>query len=182
MGELVSGLHGHERFVNVDWFQPEQLQGVINDLTAFGEGILWERNLTEGRVKVVFPGHDALASILIADPLDYPTPPRTPLRFRKSNSLVGAARQLGVDFGVSDKGIIVRSTKGSEELDMGGEFQCALDLSECLFHYPAIVMVEAKRDEYLRDGRTKPHWEPLLPNGKKVLTESLLSGAAGLLK
>jgi hypothetical protein len=172
MSERTRKRYSKEYFVEVDWFRPQQLQGVIDSLTNFGLEILNQLGSREGRVEVKFfkPGgrltswgYDASTSLLI---LNSSKPPRMPLRLRKPDSSVKALRRFGVDFGVKKEIIIVRSSSMSRELALNEEIECAANLMTCLLHYPTVVTVERKKV----DG-----WEPIFPQGKIALNEPLLS-------
>ncbi|MCX6817215.1 MAG: hypothetical protein NTZ93_05100 [Candidatus Beckwithbacteria bacterium] len=173
MVETISKRHGLEYSVKVDWLMPQELQGVIDNLTAFGRDALFGRGRTdEGRVKVTFIDSDATMTILISGK---PITLRTPLRLRKYHSSVKALEQVGVEFGVFHNDfIIVRSTHGSGELDMGDERQSVAVLNDYLRHYSAIATVEAKGPTTLINGRKSTQWEALLPEGRRVLIEPLI--------
>lgn len=178
MLEFVSKAGNEEYPLETGSLRPEHLQTAIDTLTNYGRQILVKLYYGEGQVKVFFPEaklgqQNPSVSILIHDPLDPNHPPaRRTLQLRKPDSTVETLRQYGVNFGVSDQGIIVKATYNSQKLtDKNEANKCLADLKVYLCQYPALVTVKAKIYD---EGEEEFHWQNL-PQANMFLKQPLLS-------
>lgn len=168
--------YGPEQSVKTDSFPPQQLATVIDKLTEFGHRFIFQAGKIEGRVKILFSIPETLpkpceyyasGTLLITKNL---IASAMPLRLRYPNSSVIALKQSGVDFGVNQNEIILRSSNITTPL-AESELSHAVDnLKTCLSVFPALMYVEIK-DESNKEKK----WKPILPLSRVSLTTSLIS-------